>query len=116
MQPDFSPEKYRHDLEIVRLTAAQVMKDLEVFGIDIHFSGDPYRAYDELLLQLVPILSGLYKNNASVFSALLYRIDLSEKEYRRIMAGAESMTRLSEAVIQREFKKVLIRKYFSSKD
>lgn len=107
------PEKYRTDLEIIRLTAEQVIKDLDVFGITVEFSGNPYTAYEELEQQLCPILSELHKKDASSFMALLYRIDLSEKEFRKLSTGPDFISQLAAAVLQREFKKVIIRKYFS---
>ena len=110
---DLSPEKYRQDFEIVRLTAEQLIKDLEVFGIAIHFSGDPLLAYDELLQQLKPILKELYKNQSSTFQSVLYRIDINERKFRQLLSGENFIDRLAEEVLQREFQKVLIRKYFS---
>lgn len=57
-----TPELYRHDLEIVRNTAAQVIKDFGLAGIEIAFSGNPQTAYQELLQQVTPGLELLYKN------------------------------------------------------
>lgn len=110
---DESVEKYRYDFEIVRLTAEQLIKDLQTFGIEIVFSGDPLSAYRELLDQIKPILKDLYKNQPSTFQALLYRIDINEKKYRQLSQGENFLDRLAEEIVQREFQKVLIRKYFS---
>ena len=112
---ELQPEKYRTDLEIIRLTAEQVIKDLDVFGISVEFSGNPFTAYGELEQQLCPILADLYKKDASSFRALLYRIDVSESDYRKISGQPGFIPNLAAAVLQREFKKVLIRKYFSNK-
>ncbi|MEY4595560.1 MAG: hypothetical protein RIQ47_1970 [Bacteroidota bacterium] len=113
---DLSPEKYRQDFEIVRLTAEQLIKDLEMFSITIHFSGDPLHAYDELLQQLKPILKDLYKNHSSTFQSLLYRIDINERKFRQILSGENFIDQLAEEVLQREFQKILIRKFFSGKE
>lgn len=110
---DESVEKYRYDFEIVRLTAEQLIKDLQTFGIEIVFSGDPLSAYRELLNQIKPILRDLYKNQPSTFQALLYRIDINEKKYRQLSQGENFLDRLAEEIVQREFQKVLVRKYFS---
>lgn len=106
-------DKYRYDLEIIRLTAEQVIKDFGMHGFEITFSGNEFTAWDEMLHQVEPILAGLYKNNKSAFQALLYRVDLSEKDLRQLMKERDFSASVAEAVIRREFKKVLIRKYYS---
>ncbi len=109
-------EKYRNDLEIIRLTAEQVIKDFEIFGQEIKFSGNELTAYEELKSQLAPLLLKLYQNNSSTFQSLLYRVDISEKNFRELLeqsATGNFSEQLAEAVIQREFQKVLTRKFFS---
>jgi hypothetical protein len=115
---DLSPEKYRHDLEIIRQTAAQVIRDFSIHKFEVTFSGNEYTAYQELVSQLEPILNGMYKSNRSGFNALLYQIDISEKAFRELMQNAsaeEFSLRLAEMIVQREFQKVLTRKFFSKK-
>lgn len=109
-------ERYRTDLEIVRQTAEQVIKDLQVIGIEIRFSGNEFTAYEELRAQLHPVLRDLHKADSTAFHALLYRIDLPEKEFLRLTKGSLFYEELTDAVLRREFKKVLIRKYFKEKD
>ncbi len=109
-------EKYRNDLEIIRLTAEQVIKDFEIFGQEIKFSGNELTAYEELKNQLAPLLLKLYQNNSSTFQSLLYRVDISEKKFRELLEQSTTgnfSAQLAEAVIQREFQKVLTRKFFS---
>lgn len=113
MESEFKVEKYRYDYEIVRLTAEQVIKDFGTHAIEIGFSGDPLTAYEELLNQLVPVLESLYKDQPVKLSALLYRIDIEEAKWKELPSGKERFVRLAEMIVQREFKKVLIRKYFS---
>ncbi len=112
------PEKYRHDLEVIRDTASQVIRDFGMAGIDVSFSGDPASAYQELLTQAQPALKNLYRENAGTFMALLYRIDVSEKQFRELTARASweiFFTGLAEMVIEREFLKVLTRKLYKNK-
>ncbi len=109
-------DKYRHDLEIIRLTAEQVKKDFEIFGHEIKFSGNEFTAYEELKNQLAPLLLKLYQSNSSAFQSLLYRVDISEKKFRELIENTSKENfaeQLAEAVIQREFQKVLTRKFFS---
>ncbi|HRH65620.1 MAG TPA: hypothetical protein PLU53_04940 [Bacteroidia bacterium] len=111
-----SPEKYRHDLAIIRETAEQVMKDFGVMGLEIHFSGDPYVAYEELKEQISPVLFQLFQNDRSRFQSLLYRIDINESRFRKLLgASAQSSFSLdlADMILQREFQKVLTRRFFS---
>ena len=115
---ELSPEKYRHDLEVVRNTANQVMKDFGMSGIEITFSGNPDTAYRELLEQAQPALKNLYKENSGSFMSLLYRIDIPEKKFREVTSqfkGEDFFNKLAEMVIEREFMKVLTRKLFKRK-
>jgi len=112
-------EKYRHDLEVVRNTAIQVIKDFGMAGVEISFSGQPEKAYQELLDQATPSLKTLYQQNTGTFMALLYRIDVEESKVKKLAdsyTGNEFFSRLAELVIEREFIKVLIRKLYSTRD
>lgn len=109
-------EKYRHDLEIIRLTADQIIKDFEIFGYEIKFSGNEFVAYQELKNQVAPLLLELFQKKTSSFQSLLYRIDINEKSFRKLInesAKNDFAEQLADAVIQREFQKVLTRKFFS---
>jgi hypothetical protein len=109
-------EKYRHDLEIIRLTADQIIKDFGIFGYEIKFSGNELTAYEELKSQVAPLLFDLYHKKSSAFQSLLYRIDISEKNFKDLLensAKKDFASQLADAVIRREFQKVLTRKFFS---
>jgi hypothetical protein len=111
-------EHYRRDLEIIRLTADQLIRDFQIFGKEINFSGNELTAYDELKNQVAPFLFELYQNQSTTFQALLYRIDISEKKFRVLLDESSKSNfaeKLAELVIQREFQKVLTKKYFSGK-
>src|SRR5436190_21894181 len=107
---DLHPEKYRHDLEVIRETARQVIKDFGMAGIEIQFSGNHETAYQELVDQILPGLKGLYQQNTGAFMALLYRIDVEEKKVRQLSAsysGNAFFAQLAGVIIEREFIKVL---------
>lgn len=117
--PNLTPEKYRHDLEVVRDTAKQVIKDFGMAGIEIHFSGNPETAYDELLEQTLPAIKECYQKNPGAFMALLYRIDVEEKKVKQLsdsFSASGFFAQLATLIIEREFLKVLIRKLFSNKN
>jgi len=108
-------EKYRHDLEIIRNTASQIIKDFELFGIEITFSGNEHTAYEELKSQIIPVLSALYKNNYSNFNSLLYRVDVNEIKVLEILRNSvkeEQPEQLAKLILEREFIKVLFKKLY----
>lgn len=113
---DLIPEKYRYDLEIIRGTAEQIIRDFNFGGFEIIFSGNPHNAFDELKTQIGPVIRKLFTDDRSSFQSLLYRIDISEKDYRQALASlttSEVEEKLSELIIRREFQKVITRKYFT---
>jgi hypothetical protein len=115
---DLSPEKYRHDLAIIRDTAAQIIRDFSIHGVEIQFSGNELTAWTELHNQITPVLAGMFAHNKSGFMALLYQIDVSERKFREALEEGgkdEFNSRLAELIIQREFQKVLTRRFFSEK-
>ncbi|TVR74936.1 MAG: hypothetical protein EA408_01315 [Marinilabiliales bacterium] len=117
--PEFSKvrvEDYRDQNEIIRLTAEQVIKDFALFGIEVKFSGSITGAYDELFEQLDSILIDLLNSDYRKLLALLYHIDLSEKELNdRISSHQGGPSEIiTEMVLERELKKVLIRKFYKT--
>ncbi len=113
-QNDFLPEEYRHDLQIINETTAQIIRDFHNDDLKIIYSGDNTKAFDELKQQLIPHIRALLKNNTAL-NSLLYRIDISEKDMRKAMDDETSPREeiIAELIIRREFMKVLTRKFFS---
>ncbi|HNS12099.1 MAG TPA: hypothetical protein PKM97_05755 [Bacteroidia bacterium] len=112
---DFDIEKYRQDFEIIRDTAAQVMKDFNMAGFEIKFSGNELIAYDELKEQIIPILSELYNDHSGQFQQLLYRVDIEESKFSELLERHDPITfysSLADLILQREFQKVLTRKFY----
>jgi len=109
-------EKYRHDLEVVRDTAAQVIKDFAMISIDFKFSGKEETAYEELKAQMIPALQRLYENDSTRLKSLYYRVDISEKKLHALPASKEEMIpALADLILERELIKVITRKLFSNK-
>ena len=109
-------EKYRNDFAIIRETAEQVIKDFNVVGFEITFSGNELSAYEELKGQIEPVLKELFHKNPSQFQNLLYRIDLEERFLNKAIqntAPVNFSSTLAELVLQREFQKVLTRRFYS---
>jgi len=112
---DLSP--YYKRVEIIKDTAEQIKKDFEIFSESITFSGSPNTAYDELKSQIEPIISKLMNNNYERLLSVLYRIDVNEKSmseeiYQR--NDEEPSSIITDLIIERELKKVIIRNYFKN--
>lgn len=101
--------------EIVRETAAQIMKDFGMFGIEITFSGDVDHAYSELHLQLIEQISVYLDRDYSRLMSVLYQVDITEREIAKAAKDLPHYTDLevlAHQVIFRELKKVLFRRYY----
>ncbi|RZT92441.1 hypothetical protein EV201_2917 [Ancylomarina subtilis] len=116
--PDYNQinvSKYRDKVEIIKQVAAQIEKDFYQFGFEVQFSGNPHNAYDELFSQIIEHVAYMLSQDYHRLVLLLYQIDLSEKEILKNeikYPNADKHQLLSELIIQRELKKVLIRNYF----
>jgi len=111
-------EKYRHDLEVIRMTAEQVKKDFSFHQIEITFSRNELTAYEELKAQLTPVLSKLLIEKRPELMQLLYRVDVPERDWKKVLAlenKDEQAAKLSSIILEREFMKALTRKFYSSK-
>lgn len=108
-------EKFKKEEEIIRLTAEQVIKDFAMFGIEISFSGITRFAYDELFEQLEIVVHELLQTDYRKLVSLLYHIDLSESalnEARQNQSTIEKTRIFAEKILEGEFKKALIRKFY----
>jgi hypothetical protein len=115
--PAFSESEidgYRSQEEIIRLTAEQTIKDFALFGLEIEFSGNVITAYEELFEQLNSCIVDLLNSDYRRLLSLLYHIDISERELnKKFSTPSESVSgQLTEMILDRELKKVIIRKYY----
>jgi hypothetical protein len=98
-------------------TANQIIKDFGEFGLEITFSGNVGQFYDELYHQMFQRIEQIISESQSRFQALLYRIDVSQKDidmYHRQTPNANYHDVLTELIIHREIKKVMVRNYFKT--
>ncbi len=103
--------------DLIKKTAAQIIKDFAEFSLNISFSGHLESFYEELYNQMHPAIGKLMDEQYSLFLHFLYRIDVSEKEVRQYqieMGDAPYLDALTELIIHREMKKVMIREYFKA--
>ena len=111
--------QYFNKAEIVNETAAQIMKDFGMFGVEITFSGDIGHAYDELLRQLIVQISRLLEQNYDLLLSVLYQVDITDREIARTerdLPHYNHVEIIAHQVIVRDLKKVLLRRYFKSKE
>ncbi len=110
---------YFNKLEYINATAQQIIKDFDLFGVELCFSGNPENAYNELLYQISPAIAHLIESDYKKLLNLLYRIDVNESKISSIVNDS-TVGSLSEAiaelVIKRELQKVVIRRHYSAKD
>ncbi|ASB49510.1 hypothetical protein [Alkalitalea saponilacus] len=105
--------------DLIRETAAQIIKDFGEFNLDISFSGNTGNFYLELSQQMVGHVSDMLANNHSRFLGLMYRIDIDNNQIRQYEMDMPNNTYpeiITELIIHRELKKVLIREYFRQQD
>ncbi len=105
--------------DIVQETAEQIMKDFGMFGVEITFSGDTSRAYDELHQQLINQITLLVERNYELLLSVLYQVDITEHEIARAereLPHYNNIEIIAHQVIVRDLKKVLLRRYFKEKD
>lgn len=110
---DVSPYINRFDL--IKDTANQVIKDFDMFGLEIKFSGSAYNAYEELFEQIHPHIDKLIQTNHQKFMGILYRIDLSEEQIKKAVNdnAFETFSEIiTDLVIKRELQKVVIRRQY----
>ena len=77
--------QYFNRIDLIKDTANQIIKDFDMFGLEIKFSGNAYNAYEELFEQMEPKINQLINTNQSKFMSVLYRIDLRCKLIKLLM-------------------------------
>ena len=111
----FDPVLYMNRLDFIKDTANQVIKDFDMFGLEIKFSGNPYNAYEELFDQIQPHIDKLINSNQPKFLGILYRIDINEEQIKKAINDnlSEPFSHIiTDLVIKRELQKVVIRKQY----
>jgi hypothetical protein len=110
--------KYINRLDLIKDTASQIIKDFDMFGMEVKFSGNAFNAYEELFEQVEPHISKLISSNHQKFLGILYRIDLNEEQIKKAVHenSSESFSAIvTDLIIKRELQKVVIRNHYKSK-
>lgn len=109
--------RYFNQLDLIKATADQIIKDFEMFGMEIKFSGNPYNAYEELFDQIEPQIKKLIDSNRSKFLGILYRIDLNDEQVKKAVNenSSEPFSEIiTDLIIKRELQKVVIRNHYKN--
>ena len=108
---------YINRLDLIKETAQQIIKDFDMFGMEIKFSGNAYSAYQELFEQMEPHLNTLISTNQPKFMGVLYRIDLSDVQIKKAVNENTSepfLHIITDLIIKRELQKVVIRNHYKN--
>lgn len=109
--------KYFNQLDLIKDTANQIIKDFDMFGLEIKFSGNAFNAYEELFEQIEPHINQLIISNQQKFMSILYRIDLSDEQIKKAVTENSSepfSAIVSDLIIKRELQKVVIRNHYKT--
>ena len=107
--------KYFNRLDLIKDTANQIIKDFDMFNLEIKFSGNTYNAYEGLFEQIEPHINQLISSNQQKFMGILYRIDLNDEHIKKAVNEnlSESFSAIvSDLIIKRELQKVVIREHY----
>ena len=100
--------------ELVCETIDQINKDLFETKQCVLHNVHEKTMYENTIAQLKTILSKL---KTTELQAFLYKVDIKEETLKQILrkSGSNYYMELSKLILEREFKKVYLRKYFASK-
>lgn len=110
-------ESFLDKEEIILETIQQIMKDFNMFGLEITFSGDIPNAYHEIHNQLTRQVDYLIVRDEGKLFSLLYQVDISNRDIDRTIQEIPDFTVvevIAHQILERELKKVLTRRYFKS--
>lgn len=106
-------EKFRNDLEFIRLAARQTEADFGRMGFSLQLSEFP-SGFRVLFMELSEHIRLICKNESNRLEALLYHIDVPEKVLHP-MNACKNPEFTAEIILQRELIKVVLKKIYSTK-
>ncbi len=89
-----------------------------MFGVEIEYSGSIDDAYEKLHRQLIAQIDSLMNSNADLLMSILYQVDISQRDIDRTQLDFPHYNHveiIAHQIIFRDLKKVLYRRYFSSR-
>lgn len=113
----FDIEPYKTQEAVIRQTVEQIIKDFAMFGMDVEFPENMVMVYPNIFNQLEVHISELLSRNVQKLMALLYQIDVPEKDILESWESHPEYTHaqvITELVIYRELRKVVFRNYYKN--
>jgi len=109
------PEKYRHDLAVIRDAAALIIKDFGLSGVTVTFSGQAETAFAELNGQVIRAVRELEQHRPGDLMALLYRVDVAEPLIHRALQlqSGEREEAVARLILERTLTRAVFRKLYS---
>lgn len=109
--------RYERSIDLLQEVVAQLNKDFQLNGFEVTFSGKGETAYQELTVELVPLIEYLLEKQPERFWNLLYCIDLNESKVKKALFGtdSDSIQQLTDLILKRELQKVVIRRHYAGK-
>ncbi len=117
MKEPFDIEPFKAEELVIRQTVKQIQKDFSMFGMDIDFPINFSMIYKDLVKHIDSHIETLMYTNVQKLSALLYQVDIGEKEITDAWEKHPEYTRssvITELLIYRELKKVIFRNYYKN--
>lgn len=110
----FEVSTYLNRIDLLKETVEQIQKDFGESGFNIHFSGKPETAYQELVEQITPFIQKNLQSNYTYLMQVLYKIDIPEKHFKDALnKNPQSVSlQITELIIKRELQKVVIRNHY----
>jgi hypothetical protein len=111
----FDIEPFKAKEEVISQTVQQIIKDFAMFGMDVEFPMDMEMVYANIFRQLEGHIAELLSRNVQKLMALLYQIDIPEKNIIDSWESHPEYTHaqvITELVIYRELRKVIFRNYY----
>jgi hypothetical protein len=94
-------------------TLEQITKDFGMCGVSIRFPLKNPPEYAEIHRRVRECLEKTFNEDYSRFLSLIYRIDIPERDMKSMQRSVSFFEDITEAIIRREFLKVLIRESYS---
>jgi len=105
-------DKYRNDLEFIRLTAQQFIRDCERMGFQVDFDVQQLTGILHMQMCVEPYLKQWCKEENSRLASLLYQIDIPEQHYPE-RGPCSDIPGLTALVVKSELIKVILKKLYS---
>ncbi len=111
---EFSVELFDLQADLVQKTIDQINKDFTGYADLITMSDPDSGSYLQIQIAIATALQKLSKQGNSKIQSLLYRVDIPEKFHAGILSSdADYYLILADAIIRREFYKVITRLKYS---